>query len=161
MRGMEKFLVERKFDFVPAYESDDTVIDDDGREEIWGTEVFGYSVVENSFEGISVEGTNIKMGDADIIIEVKSCVDRYDCNMEGKLPSLYCVRKHNGTYAQFECGLDLCVNGMIWVGLENRGMFFDTINSAIRYLKDRLGEFEIHTEEPMRSKKHYKAKRVS
>ena len=154
MGVMDKFFVERKLSFVTAYEYeyDDGYIDDDGTE-VFGTttEVYGYSVIENSFEGISVEGTTITMGDRDIIIEVKSCVDRYDCDMDGKLPSLYCVRKHDGNYARFECGMDLCRNGMIWVGLENRGMFFDTINSALIYLKDRLGEFEIHTEEPMRS----------
>ena len=151
MGFMDKFLVERKLDFVPAWEQDESYIDDDGTEVFCGTEVYGYSVIENSFEGISVEGTTITMGDRDIIIEVKSCVDSYDCDMDGKLPSLYCVRKHDGSYARFECGMDLCRNGMIWVGLENRGMFFDTINSAFKYLKDRLGEFEIHTEEPMRS----------
>ena len=151
MGFMEKFLVERKFDFVPAWENPDSYIDDDGIEVFCGTEVYGYSVIENSFEGISVEGTTITMGDRDIIIEVKSCVDRYDCDMDGKLPSLYCVRKHDGNYARFECGMDLCRNGMIWVGLESRGMYFGSINSAFQYLKDRLGEFEIHTEEPMRS----------
>lgn len=149
MGFMEKFLVERKFDFVPTSEHSESYLDDWGNEIGFGTEVYGYSVIENSFEGISVEGTTITMGDRDIIIEVKSCVDSYDCDMDGKLPSLYCIRQHDGKYARFVCGMDLCRNGMIWVGLENRGMFFDVIDSALIYLKDRLGEFEIHTEEPM------------
>ena len=151
MGMMNTFLVEKKLSFVTAYECDDTYVDDDGTEVLGGIDVYGYSVIENTFEGISVEGTTITMGDKNIIIEVKSCVNSFDSDMSGKLPTLYCVRTRNMDYAQFECGMDLCRNGMVWVGLENRGMFFDTINSAFKYLKDRLGEFEIHTEEPMQS----------
>jgi hypothetical protein len=152
MGSMDKFFVERKVTFEVAYSYDDFVTDDDGQIVACGIKAYGYSVIENSFDGISVEGTNITMGDRDIVIEVKSCVNNYrNCDMNGKLPALYCVRQHDGSYARFVCGMDLCRNGMIWLGLEGNGIFFSNINNALSYLKDRLGEFEIHTEEPMMS----------
>lgn len=157
MSMMDNFLRKRSTGFVKAWEDEqvDSYIEDDGMEVVYGgtLEVFGYAVIENTFEGISVEGDNITMGDKNIVVDVKTCYSSFpDCDMKGKLPIRYCVRTRNMDYAEFECGLDLCRNGMIWVGLENRGMFFDTINSAFKYLKDRLGEFEIHTEEPMKGK---------
>ena len=63
MGVMDDFFVERKFDFVPARETDDSYIDDDGTEVVCGTKVYGYSVIENSFKGISVQGTTITMGE--------------------------------------------------------------------------------------------------
>ena len=150
MGTMDKFFVKRKVTFEVAYSYNDVEIDDDGQQIGFSIEEYGYSVIENSFDGISVECTTITMGNRDIVIEVKSCVNNYrNCDMNGKLPALYCVRKHDGSYRSFVCGMDLCRNGMIWVGLEGNGMFFSNINDALSFLKNRLGEFEIHTEEPM------------
>lgn len=156
MGVMDNFLVERKLSFVPAWEHEeiDSYIDDDGIKVAYGgtLEVYGYTIIENSFDGITVEGTTIKMGEDNLLKEVKTCFSSFpDCDMNDKLPIHYCVRKWNGQYAEFECGMDLCRNGMIWVGLE-RGMYFRDIYCAFAYLKDRLGEFEVHTEEPMKSK---------
>lgn len=125
-------------------------------EDEWA-ETFGIKTVNQSFEGIVVDGYDITMGDGDIVkkIEYFSC---FECDdLEGKLPSLYCVRQRDKTdvangikHARFVCGMDLLSNGMIWVGLEFSGFYFDTINRALQYLDSRLdGNFEIFIEEPM------------
>ena len=156
MGVMDKFLVERKLSFVPAWQDEvnDSYIDDDGCKVDMGStiEVYGYTTIENTFDDISVEGTTIKMGVDNLIKEVATDYEFYpNCDMNGKLPIHYCIRRHRGIgYAEFCCGMDLCRNGMIWVGLE-RGMFFRDIECAFAYLKDRLGAFEVYTEEPMKS----------
>jgi hypothetical protein len=146
---MDKFMVKKAVDFIPAWEYN--YVETFGETEYEINDVYGFMTIENSFNGISVEGRVITMGDRDISVRVLSHAETSfkDADMDGKLPIRYCVRQHDGNYARFMCGLDLCENGMVWVCLEGNGCFFSNINNALYYLKNRLGEFQIHTEEPM------------
>lgn len=136
------------------------IIDEETGEYIVVTEEYGIQVVDMEFAGISVDGFDITMGDKeywndttkDWEYEVRKKVSYFEIwridELKDKLPTKYIIREKDSL--RFACGMDLISNGMVWVGLEGNGMFFSNINNALSYLKDRLGDFEIQLEEPMR-----------
>lgn len=136
------------------------IIDEEEGEFIIVTEQYGIQVVDMDFAGISVDGFNITMGNKeywndttkDWEYEVRKKVSYFEIwridELKDKLPTRYIIREKDSL--RFACGMDLISNGMVWVGLEGNGMFFSNINNALSYLKDRLGDFEIQLEEPMR-----------
>ena len=65
---------------------------------------------------------------------------------ENEIPSLYVVRTWNGSYYSFECGIDLCADKEIWLGLErNKLPNFDAVK---RELDKKFGDkWKIFTEE--------------
>jgi len=123
-------------------------------------EEYGIEVLDIDFAGISVDGFNITMGDMkywndttkDWEYIIRKKVSYYEIyridELKDKLPTKYIIRHKYSL--RFACGMDLISNGMVWVGLEGNGIFFSNINNALYYLKDRLGDFEIQLEEPMR-----------
>jgi len=65
---------------------------------------------------------------------------------ENEIPSTYVVRTWNGSYYSFECGLDLCADKRIWLGLERNK--FDSFDEITRELNKKFGDsWIIQTEE--------------
>lgn len=76
-----------------------------------------------------------------------SYVERWGalCN---QIPRYYVIRKYNGEYYEFECGLDLLNDGRAWEGLTRSE--HDTIAGALRFIREKVGDnFSIWLEEPM------------
>ena len=69
----------------------------------------------------------------------------------GYIPALYCIRRlvtyeRSKPYNEFVCGFDLTSDGNVWVGLDG-GVVFDTVEKAMVFIQNEVGNFSIFTEE--------------
>jgi hypothetical protein len=119
----------------------------DGHE--W-TEDYGWSVYESHPMTEWVEGVCLFVGNREVRTEMWE-----NQVLEGRVPVWLCARTHpknDGSgrrWGEFICGVDLCPNGKIWIGIDRKE--YDTPEEAWEKILTHAGEeFYLVLEEPLR-----------
>ena len=105
-------------------------------------EVFGITVFEEQPKIAKFIGK-------DLYLDNVIVTDFYEYpELENNIPCHYVVRKFNGQYMRFICGLDLLKSGESWNSIDRikRDTFLETWD----YLKSTHGDIKLFLEEPMK-----------